>query len=72
MNTGQILEFKNRKQMEKCFNMTVGQDGPTKTNSYNGPCLCNNEWSRWFRRFKHIGKDKADVNCSYGNWYCYS
>jgi len=31
-----ILVFDNEQQMETAFNSTVGQDGPTRLNSYNG------------------------------------
>lgn len=42
-----ILIFDTREEMEYHFNLTVGDDGPTKLNPYNGPArwyalTCNN------------------------------
>lgn len=31
-----FLLFRSRKQMERFYDLTVGDDGPTKRNSYNG------------------------------------
>ena len=36
-----ILTFDSEKEMEKCFNLTVGLKGPTKYNSYKGECRVN-------------------------------
>mgnify|MGYP007068318580 CR=1 FL=1 len=33
-----ILEFDTEEEMNHYYNLTVGRDGPTKLNSYNGPC----------------------------------
>jgi hypothetical protein len=32
-----ILVFDTEKEMEHCYNQTVGDDGPTKLNNYIGP-----------------------------------
>lgn len=42
-----FLQFNSTNEMEKYFQLTVGDDGPTKTNPYNGPArvyaiTCNN------------------------------
>lgn len=31
------LLFDTEEEMEKCYDMTVGDDGPTELNSYDGP-----------------------------------
>jgi len=36
-----ILTFDTEKEMEECFNQTVGSKGPTKFNSYTGKCRVN-------------------------------
>lgn len=35
---GGVLLFDDADEMERYFNMTVGDDGPTASNSYNGEC----------------------------------
>lgn len=32
-----FLEFENRDSAQEFFNSVIGDDGPTKTNPYNGP-----------------------------------
>jgi len=34
---GGILVFESKGEMEKIFDVTVGDEGPTKNNSYDGP-----------------------------------
>lgn len=43
-----VLSFDTEAEMLECYNQTVGDDGPTKTNTYNGPVrvyavTCNNK-----------------------------
>ena len=33
-----MLTFDTEKEMEKHYDLTVGDDGPTKYNSYDGEC----------------------------------
>jgi len=33
-----VLTFDTEKEMDSCFNLTVGDNGPTKHNSYIGNC----------------------------------
>lgn len=35
-----ILLFDTENEMKVCFQKTVGDDGPTKFNSYSGPARC--------------------------------
>lgn len=37
INNGGYVFFNTKKEMEEIFWLTVGDDGPTKTNPYNGP-----------------------------------
>jgi len=36
VENGGIILFDTEEEMNKCFNSTIGDDGPTKTNPYNG------------------------------------
>ena len=43
-----VLLFDTREEMERYYDMTSGNDGPTKLNDYDGPCIvyaitCDNE-----------------------------
>jgi len=38
MNDSIIFIFDSKEEMEVYYNQTVGDDGPTKSNQYSGPC----------------------------------
>jgi len=38
INDNIILTFDTEEEMDKYYNQTVGDDGPTKSNPYNGSC----------------------------------
>ena len=47
-----VLTFDTEEEMDKHYDMTVGDDGPTKLNNYNGPVrvyalTCSNKGELW-------------------------